>query len=115
VTIVADEVPHQLRELIPLAEEWGSWNPQRCDEIIEGKSTEELRPFVQAVERHRKAIDAWLATMPKDTKQWPKAAEAFSFLVRNWHEAACELYARETHGGAERDVAADRGPQDGCS
>jgi hypothetical protein len=115
VTIVADEVPPHLRELIQLVEEWGTWNPQRCAEIIDGKSTEELRPFVQAVERHRKAIHAWLATMPKDTKQWPQAAEAFLFLVRNWNEAACELYARETYGGAEPDVAADSGPPDGCS
>lgn len=115
VTIESDEVPPQLRELIPLAEEWGTWNPQRCEEIIDGKSTEELRPFVQAVECHRKAIDAWLATMPKDTKQWPKAAEAFLFLVRNWNEAACELHARETYGGVEPDVEADRGPPDLCS
>jgi hypothetical protein len=106
-TIVVDEVPHQLRELIPLAEEWGTWNPQRCDEIIEGKSIAELRPFVQAVEQHRQAIDTWLDSMPKDMEKWPEAAEVFLFLVRNWHEADCDLYARETYNSAEGNPAPD--------
>jgi hypothetical protein len=97
-TIVVDEVPHNLRELIPMAEEWGTWSPHRCDEIIEQKSIEELRPFVHAVEGQRKAIDVWLDGMPKDMKQWPEAAVIFLYLVRNWNEAACELHAREKYG-----------------
>jgi hypothetical protein len=107
--ITADEVPFHLRELIPSAEEWGTWNPHRCDEIIEQKPNAELRPFVQLVERHRGAIDAWLDTMPKDMKQWPNAAVIFLYLIRNWNEAACELYGRETYGNAEPGVPPDCG------
>jgi hypothetical protein len=53
------------------------------------------------VERHRDAIDAWLNTMPTDIKQWPQAAVIFLSLIRNWNEAACELYGREKYGNAE--------------
>jgi hypothetical protein len=95
VTINPDEVPPHLHALIPLAEEWGTWNPHRCDEIIEQKNNEELRSFVSVIESHRSAIDAWLDAVRKDGAQKPKAAEAFLWLIRNWNEAACELYGRE--------------------
>lgn len=98
IKVIVDDVPVHLREIIPFAEEWGTWNPQQCDDIIDSKSTEELRPFVRAIEQHRDAIDAWLDTMPKDSAQGPEAANIFVMMLRNWHEAACELDAREMHG-----------------
>ena len=105
--VVTDEVPGHLRDLIPLAEAWAMRDPHRCDEVIEQSSTEDLRPFVQTIEQHVTAINAWLDTMPKDMAQWPKAAEVFLYLIRNWHEAACELYARDTYGGAAPDAVPD--------
>lgn len=110
-TILVDEVPTHLRELIPAAEEWGTWNPQRCDEILERKSSEELRPFVQLVEQHRDAIDTWLNSMPNDTKNWPAAALIFLALIRNWHEAACELSGRDNYDNAEPAAVPDRDGQ----
>lgn len=97
VAVVETEVPLELRDLIPVAEIWGFWNPHVCDEVIESTSTQDLRAFVRAVEAKRHAIDGWLNSLPKDMKKWPKAAETFLCMIRNWNEAACELYARDNY------------------
>jgi hypothetical protein len=109
VEILEDEVPTHLRKLIPTARFWGFWNPHVCDDVIESTSTEELRIFVREIDADRKAINDWLDPLPKDMKNWPKAAVAFLCMIRNWNEAACEVYARETYGTAEPNATPNSG------
>lgn len=109
VEILEDEVPTHLRKLIPTARNWGFWNPHVCDDVIESTSIEDLRNFVREIEVDRKAIDDWLDLLPKDMNKWPKSAVVFLYLVRNWNEAACEVYARENYGTAEPNAAPDGG------
>ncbi|SRR5260370_1176511 len=100
VAVIAPaEVPAGLQDLIATAERWGMRsNPQR-DELLESATTDELRTFVGALEPRCPEIDAWLDSMPQDSGQWPKAAVAFLWLRKTWHDAACELSAREKETG----------------
>jgi len=97
--ITADEVPPGFQDLIAIAERWGIRSNVERDEVLESATIEELREFVLTLESRCPEIDRWLAAMPKDVGQWPRAAVAFLWLRRTWHEAACELYGREKYGG----------------
>ena len=93
-TVKTVEVPSHLRDLIPTVERWAIWNPHDCDKVLAATSTDDLTAFVGTIEANRKSIDNWLDTMPKNLDDWPAAAESFLDMVRTWHEASCELYAR---------------------
>lgn len=91
-----EEVPSSLQNLIPVAEYWGIKHNQTRNEIIDTVATEDLREFVHALEPRCSDIDRWLRELPNDMTAWPAAAETFLWLRKTWHEAACELYARES-------------------
>src|SRR5437867_4129006 len=98
--IATEEVPPRLRDLIPVAERWGIKSDPQRDGVLESAPTDELRDFVQGLEPRCQEIDAWLEALPGEVRQWPRAAVTFLWLRKTWHEAACELYARETPSGS---------------
>jgi hypothetical protein len=92
------EVPNSLRDLIPIAEKRAIRQNRLRDDWLDSGPINELKELVDTVGPRRAEIDDWLDSMPKDMEKWPKAAVDFLYLIKTWHEAACEVFARQKHG-----------------
>jgi hypothetical protein len=97
-TVEGAEVPRPLHDFIPVAEQWCIKNNSKRDDLLDSATTEDLRAFVRALERRCSEIDAWLDGLPKGMGIWPAAAVTVLGLRKTWHEAACELDARDREG-----------------
>ena len=92
---MSEEAPPPLRDLIPLADRWGIADNHRRDEALRAASDDELHAFVQALANRCSEIDAWLDALPAAIRDWPPVAIRFLWLRKTWHEAACELHAKD--------------------
>lgn len=63
------KVPAELRDLIPLAEQWGIGDDVIRSDVLAKTSLEEKRALVNAVSPRYDQINAWLDTFDPDTQQ----------------------------------------------
>jgi hypothetical protein len=87
IHIEPQEVPATLRHLVPLAERWAIACDVRRGDYFEKQPEKDIRDFWVAVEPHRGEINHWLDTMPASTKEWPKAAIHFMYMLKAHLEA----------------------------
>ncbi len=84
-----EELPPNLRDLIPYVERWAiSCDITRRD-YFEKASEDDIRTFARAVAPRCAEINGWLDTFPRDAKRWPKAATEFLGLLTAISDALC--------------------------
>jgi hypothetical protein len=72
----AENVPDDLRHLVPLAEKWGIGDDVERGGFIEQASADDRQALVQAITPHQSRITAWLDSFSTD----PMSDEAAAFM-----------------------------------
>ncbi|HEU5298450.1 MAG TPA: hypothetical protein VFW08_03050 [bacterium] len=85
------QVPVELRNLIPLAEQWGIGDDVIRSDVLAKASVEEKRALVKAVSPRYDQINAWLDTFDPDTQQMSDEMAEFMFTAEASEEALAEL------------------------
>ena len=71
-----ENVPEDLRHLVPLAEKWGIGDDVERAEFIDRASAGDRRALVQAITPHQSRVTAWLDSFGTD----PMSDEAAAFM-----------------------------------
>ncbi len=74
----ADEVPRQLRHLVPFAQRWGIGDDVGRAEFIERSSAAERQALIRAITPHQREITAWLDSF--GTRPMTDEAAAFMYM-----------------------------------
>ena len=87
VEIRPEEVPTQLRQLLPLAIKWGSGNPDNVDELLDASSEAEREELRQQTAPHMQAIADWLDSQPEEVIGQSGTAGLFIGLMCAYEQA----------------------------
>lgn len=91
IRVETGEVPPHLRALIPVVERWAIACDVTRHDYFAKQSDDDLRELARVVALHRRAINAWLDSLPGGVAAWPPAAVHFLYLLKAWNEAAGEF------------------------
>ena len=87
IVVNPDEVPHELRKLIPHVERWAIPCDVTRGDVFEKEGKDGVASFYDDVKPHTAAINAWLDAQPADVGDWPEAAVHFMYLLKAHGEA----------------------------
>lgn len=86
IVVDADQVPEQLRRLIPYVERWAiPCDVTRLDYFEQHR--EDVAQFYYAVLPYERQISAWLDAQPESVLDWPAAAVHFMYLIKAHDDA----------------------------
>lgn len=87
IAVNAEEVPADLRDLIPAVERWAiSCDVTRGDYFAKQPESD-ISKFWYDVKPSVERINEWLDQQSKDVREWPDAAVHFMYFLKAHHEA----------------------------
>lgn len=87
-------VPARLRNLLPLAAQWGTGNREEREEIERRITTEEIDLLREALHTRRDAVREWVHSTPPGGR-WSREACAFKRMLQ-LYEDALDMQLRRT-------------------
>ena len=88
IKVDPEEVPENLRSLIPEVEKWAIRCDVRRGDFFDKQSEESIELFYRNVEPFIEAINVWLDEQDEDVLKWPEAAVDFMYFAK----AHCDAY-----------------------
>jgi hypothetical protein len=86
--VLAEDVPPELRDLIPFAERWAIPCDVARQTYLRNQPEADVREFVRVISRREKRINDWLEA-PEEG--WAEARRPFLYLIKAWCEAASKF------------------------
>lgn len=86
-TVVVDDVPEPLRELIPYVERWAIPCDVTRGDYFDQQPEADLADFYHSVLPFRDQIHAWLDEQPTNVAEWPAAAVHYMYFLKAHAEA----------------------------
>lgn len=94
ITVNVDEVPEDLRELIPAVERWAIPCDVTRGDYFDKQPEGDIAKFWHDVNPFVERINGWLNELGEDVREWPSAAVHFLYLLTA-HSAAWQPTAEE--------------------
>ena len=85
--VVVDDVPEDLRPMIPYVERWAIPCDVTRGDYFENQPEEDVVEFYHSVLPNIERINAWLDQQPEDVLKWSEAAVHFMYLLKAHDEA----------------------------
>lgn len=102
--VASEEVPEELRELIPFVERWAIPCDVTRGDYFEKQPEQDVTDFYYAVLPFIGQIHAWLDAQPDNVADWPDAAVHFMYFLKA-HSEAYQPTEEELRARAERHAA----------
>lgn len=87
IVVNPEEVPVDLRPLIPHVERWAIPCDVTRGDLFEKEGDDAVASFYREVRPHAPAVHAWLDSQPENVEDWPEAAVHFMYLMKAHSEA----------------------------
>ncbi|HAW28200.1 MAG TPA: hypothetical protein DCY03_08790 [Planctomycetaceae bacterium] len=85
--VIVEDVPIELRELIPFVERWAIPCDVTRGDYFENQPEEDVADFYYRVLPFTDQIEAWLDEQPADVNDWPEAAVHYMYFLKAHSEA----------------------------